>query len=251
MPSSPRTTSMAPTIVFSWTLAVLMAAASLGEAATLELSFDQGSFEANTSGTFRLTGFIPATGYGQAGFFIGEDYYTDYYSFSSDYVLSFSAPPSTPFDFFLQATSASGTAVRDSTAYTIKSSPGIGLTIFGGSGFGQVQVYLDSSLNPNFNPEAFLPDNTQGTFLVDITGLFIASASADGSSPASQGVALGNLAGTNASQNPGTAEQTLGITVSAPVPEPTTGAMAALAAAALLLHGRRRTGRDARGGYSA
>jgi len=247
MPSSPRTTSMAPTIVFSWTLAVLMAAAGLGEAATLELSFDQGSFEANTSGTFRLTGFIPATGYGQAGFYIGEDYYADYYSFSSDYVLSFTAPPSTPFEFYLQAISASGTAVRDSTAYTIKSSPGIGLNIFGGSGVGQVQVYLDPSLNPNFGPEAYLPDNTQGTFLVDITGLFVASASADGSSPASQGVALGNLASTNTSPY---VEQTLGITVSAPVPEPTTGAMAALAAAALLLHGRRRTRRDARGDYS-
>jgi MYXO-CTERM domain-containing protein len=61
-------------------------------------------------------------------------------------------------------------------------------------------------------------------------------------------VALGNLASTNTSPY---VEQTLGITVSAPVPEPTTGAMAALAAAALLLHGRRRTRRDARGDYSA
>lgn len=231
---------MATTIVFSWTLAVLTAAASLGEAATLELAFDQGSFGANTSGTFRLTGFIPATGYGQAGFFIGGDYYADYYSFSSDYVLNFAAPPAAPFDLFLQAISASGTAVRDSTAYMIKSNPGIGLNIFGGSGVGQLQVFLDPSLNPNFGPEAYLSDNTQGWFLVDITGLFVASASADGSSPASQGVALGNLAGTHTSQNPLTSEHTLEVTVTAPVPEPTTGALAALAAAALLLHGRRR-----------
>jgi len=222
---------------------MLVAAASLGEAATLELAFDQGSFAANTSGTFRLTGAVPATGFGEAGSYIGETYYPDYYSFTSDYVLSFPAPPAVPFDLFLQATAASGTAVRDSTAYTVKSIPGIGLTIFGGSGVGQLQVFLDPSLNPNFNAEAYLADNTLGTFLVDITGSFVASASANGSSPASQGVSLGNLAGTNTSQNPGTPEQTLGVTVTTPVPEPTTGALAALAAAALLLHGRRTTTR--------
>ncbi|MFM8654895.1 MAG: hypothetical protein ACKODZ_09260 [Verrucomicrobiota bacterium] len=214
----------------------LLALTCFSQAANLELVFNETSFSTNTSGTFRLTGFIPATGYGQGGFYIGSDYYADYYSFSSDYLLSFTTPPSAPFEFYLQAISASGTAVRDSTTYTIKSIPGIGLNIFGGSGVGQVQVYLDPGLNPNFGPEAYLPDNTQGTFLVDITGQFVASAYANGSSPASQGVAIGNLASTNTSPY---VEQTLAITVSAPVPEPITLSLLSLATLPLLLRRRK------------
>jgi hypothetical protein len=63
---------------------------------------------------------------------------------------------------------------------------------------------------------------------------------ADGSSPASDGVSLENLAGTSLNQNPDTSTQTLAVTVAVPAPEPATAALATLAAAALLLHGRRR-----------
>lgn len=240
MPSPLRNTPNALGVLLGLAFAVLMAAASLGHAATLELSFDQGSFATNTSGTFRLTGEVPATGYGEGGSTIGDTYYADFYSFSSDYAFSFTAPPAVPFELSLQAISASGTAVRDSSAYTIKPNLGIGLNIFGGNGSAQLQVYLDPSLNPGFNSEAYREDGTLGVFLVDITGLFVASASSNSSSPSSQGVPLGNLAGTNVSQHWGTPEQSLTVTVAAPVPEPTTGALAALAAAGLLLHSRRR-----------
>lgn len=216
---------------------LLLALTSLSQAANLELVFNETSFSTNTSGTFRLTGFVPATGYGQSGFSIGSDYYADYYSFSSDYLLSFTAPPSAPFDFYLQAISASGTAVRDSTAYTIKSIPGIGLNIFGGSGVGQVQVYLEPSLNPNFGPEAYLPDNTQGTFLVEISGSFVANANPGGAAPSSQGVNFSNMEGTHVNQiTPETVANALTITV----PEPSTASLVLLSTLPLLLHRRRK-----------
>ena len=230
-----RNASRALLARLGWAFALLVAAASLGEAATLQLSFDQTSFSSVTSGSFRLTGEIPATGYGSASSQLG----IDYYSFSSDYTPGFTVPPPVPFDFALQATAASGTAVRDAVSYTIKSQPGIRFDIFGTTSFGQVQMFLTPTPDPNFGPEGFLPDGTQGTFLVDITGSFTATGSANGSSPASEGVTLGNLAGTSFNQNPATSSQTLAVTVAVPVPEPTTAALATLAAAALLLHGRR------------
>ena len=129
--------------------------------------------------------------------------------------------------------------MRYRVTYTIKSQSGIELYIFGTSGFGQAQVLLTPTPDPNFGLEAYLPDGTQGTFLVDITGSFTATGSANGSSPDSEGVSLQNLAGTSFDKNSDTRTQALAVTVAVPVPEPTTAALATLAVAALLLQGRR------------
>lgn len=213
--------------------------ATLSQAATLQLNFDQGTFENSTSGTFLLTGAIPAQGYGSAGYYIGSEYFNEYHSFSADYSLVFTTPPPVAIDFlYLYATAASGTAVRDGVNYSIKSSPGIGLSFYNSGGNAQLQVYLENLPNPNFNPEAYLSDSTLGTFLVNITGSFGLSATANGQTPASQGVSLANLPWTSTSTYPWLSN-TLDVTVSG-VPEPTTGALATLAVGALLLQCRRR-----------
>jgi MYXO-CTERM domain-containing protein len=252
MPRPLRSRPSATLTTLAWSVVASLAVTGIAPAANLELVFDQSSFGANTTGTFRLTGEIPALGFGSAGYYIGEEYFNEYHSFSSDYTLAFDTPPPVAIDYlYLYATAASGTAVRDAVSYTIRSSPGVNLSFYGG-GSAQLQVYLENLPDPNFNSEAYLSDSTLGTFLVDISGSFGLSATADGSSPASRGVSLANLAGTNTSVYPWTGD-TLGVTVSAPVPEPTTGAMAALAVAALLAHHRRRAttvGRSRPGGVS-
>lgn len=235
-----RSTRAATAARLTWPAIAFLAITHVATAANLELFFDQGTFANTTSGSFRLTGAIPAQGYGSGGFFIGSEYFNEYHSFSADYSLVFTTPPPAPIDYlYLYATAASGTAVRGEVSYPIKSSPGIGLSFYNSGGNAQLQVYLENLPDPNFNPEGYLSDSTLGMFLVDITGSFGLSATANGQSPASQGVSLSNLPWTSTSTFPWL-DNTLNVTLSAPVPEPTTGAMAALAAAALLLHGRRR-----------
>lgn len=237
MPSIPHA---APTLrAFSLAFAVIaaIALAGRGEAANFELSFDQDSLAPNNTGSFRLTGNIPATGYGSGGYFIGEEFFNEFYSFSCDYTLAFETPPPADIFLLLQATSASGTAVRDTVTYSIDASRGIGLNIFGGSGVGQVQVYLANTPNPNFNVENILPNNTYGTFLVDISGSFTMSTSGNGGPPASAGVSFGNLVGTHASFS---GDETLAVSFTAPVPEPGTYGLACVALATLLLAKRGR-----------
>lgn len=235
----PASHAVRMTHAFSLTLAVIaaVALAGRGETATLELSFDQGSFTANTSGTFRLTGNIPATGYGSGGYYIGDEFINEYYSFSCDYTLAFDTPPPAAFTFFLlQATTATGTAVRDTVTYSIDPARGIGFNMFGGEGgVGQVQVYLENTPNPNFSVENLLPNNTYGTFLVDISGNFAVNAMANGGDPASAGVSFGNVAGTHASV---LGDEPLTVSVAVAVPEPGTCGLACLAAASLLLRCR-------------
>ena len=196
----------------------LLALASFSQAANLELVFNESSFSSTTTGTFRLTGEVPAMGYGSGGAWIGGTFYNYYHSFSSQYSLSLATPPPVSFDFYLSAYPSSGTAIRDSVTYLIQGDYGITMNIFGGSNLAALQIYIQDQPDPNFGPAGYYPDNTLGMFLVDITGNFVANSSANGTDPASQGVTFDNLAGTNPNQGYYTSDKVLTISV----PEPST-----------------------------
>ena len=208
--------------------------ASLSHAANLELVFNETTFSARTTGTFRLTGEVPALGYGSGGSWIGGQYYNAYHSFQSDYQLSFLNPAPASFDFYLSAYPSSGTAVRDSITYSIQGDYGISLNLFN-FGIGSLQIFLQDQPNPGFGPDGYYPDNTQGTFLVDISGSFVANGSANGTDPASQGVTFSHLEGTHANQGYYVADKVLTISV----PEPSTSTLFFLSALPLLFRRRK------------
>ena len=212
----------------------LLVLTNFSRAANLELVFDQSSFSTRTTGTFRLTGEVPALGYGSGGSWIGGQYYNAYHSFQSDYQLSFSSPAPASFDFYLSAYPSSGTAIRDSITYSIQGDYGISLNLFN-FGIGSLQIFLQDQPNPNFGPDNYYPDNTQGMFLVDISGSFLANGSANGTSPDSQGVTFENLAGTHPNQGYYTSDKVLTISV----PEPSTLSLFSLAALPLLFRRRK------------
>ena len=213
----------------------LLALTNFSRAANLELVFDQSSFSNTTTGTFRLTGEVPASGYGSGGSWIGGQYVNAYHSFQSDYQLFFSNPATAPFDFYLSAYPSSGTAIRDSVTYSIQGDYGISLNLYG-FGVGSLQIYLQDHPNPNFAPENILPDNSQGLFTVDISGSFLANANPGGAAPSSQGVTFANMAGTHGNQlTPGIAANSLTITV----PEPSTTSLVLLSTLPLLLRRRK------------
>ena len=212
----------------------LLALTSFSHAANLELVFNETTFSARTTGTFRLTGEVPALSYGSGGSLIGGQYYNDYHSFQSDYQLSFLNLAPASFNFYLSAYPSSGTAVRDSIIYSIQGDYGIALNLFS-FGIGSLQIFLQDQPNPNFGPSGYYPDNTLGMFLVDITGSFVANSSANGTDPASQGVTFNNLAGTNSSKGYYTSDKVLTISV----PEPSTLSLFSLAALPLLFRRRK------------
>jgi hypothetical protein len=213
---------------------LLLALTSFSHAANLELVFNETTFSARTTGTFRLTGEVPALSYGSGGSSIDGQYYNAYHSFQSDYQLSFLNPAPASFNFYLSAYPSSGTAVRDSITYSIQGDYGISLNLFS-FGIGSLQIFLQDQPNPNFGPSGYYPDNTLGMFLVDITGSFVANSSANGTDPASQGVTFDNLAGTNPSQGYYTSDKVLTISV----PEPSTLSLFSLAALPLLFRRRK------------
>jgi len=214
----------------------LLALTNFSQAANLELVFNETSFSSNTSGTFRLTGEVPAMGYGSGGAWIGGTFYNYYHSFSSQYSLSLATPPSVSFDFYLSAYLSTGTAIRDSVTYPIQGDYGITMNLFGGLGIATLQVYLQDQPNPHFGPSGYYPDNTLGMFLVDISGNFLANGNANGTSPDSQGVTFGNMEGTHSNQGYYTSDKVLTISV----PEPSTLCFLSLSAV-LPLFRRRRT----------
>ena len=218
---------------FSLVICVLVLT-NFSRAANLELVFDQSSFSTITTGTFRLTGEVPALGYGSGGSWIGGQYYNAYHSFQSDYQLSFLHPAPASFDFYLSAYPSSGTAIRDSITYPIQGDYGIYLNLFN-FGIGSLQIFLQDQPNPGFGPDGYYPDNTQGTFLVDISGSFVANGNVNGTAPDSQGVTFSNLEGTHANQGYYVADKVLTISV----PEPSSLSLLPFAALPLLFCCRR------------
>ena len=215
----------------------LLALTNLSHALNLQLTFNETSFEINTSGTFRLTGEMQMNGFGWAGsgspigLNDGDGTGITSYMFGTQYRGVNTANLPNNYYFTLDSYDASGTAIRDGlTHQVVPESQALWVQIFDRQPV--IQVYVGPTPAATFyNPSA-------STF-VDISGTFVVNSSVNsGQTPASQGITFDNLAGT---YNSGEYDPTGSFTIT--VPEPSIVSLFLLSALPLLL--RRRKNRSA------
>lgn len=204
----------------------LLALTNLSHALNLQLSFNETSFEINTSGTFTLTGEIPMWGIGWSSDESGITSYT----FGTQYRGSNTANLPNDYYFTLDSYDASGTALRDGlTHHVVPGSRALWVQIFNKQPV--IQVYVGPDPAPTESPYASAFVNISGTFQVN-------SSVGSGQTPSSQGIIFDNLAGT---YNSGEYDPTGSFTIT--VPEPSTASLFLLSALPLLF--RRRKNRSA------
>jgi hypothetical protein len=215
---------------------LLLALTPLVQAANLQLNFDQGSFSGSTSGTFTLTGVVPAHGFGSGGTGSGPSYINEYWSFSTQYDNPVGNSFASNFDFNLMGFSASGNAVRNGITHPVDSNIGITMWISKSSNLATLQVFIQDQPNPNFNINNF----PNGEFSLNMTGSFIGTSSAgSGIAPETRGMTLANLGGTYVNQyDPAIPANALNLSVTS-VPEPSTLSFLSLAAAPLFFRRRK------------
>ena len=206
-------------------LVCFLALVNLSQAVTLELTFDQETFDTTTTGTFRLYGAFGMNGYGysQTGSTI------DYYIFGGTF--RGSSTPNLPSDlyFWMESYSATGTATRDGLTHSINTNGRAFLFALSSGGAGYTpepypwfQLSVDPTQTPGGNPFAGA--------LVDVTGTF--SASKSGGS----GISYSAMDGTYQPHEYDPQGPDLTITT---VPEPSTLSLLSLAAAPLLIRRRK------------
>jgi hypothetical protein len=215
---------------------LLLALTPLVQAANLQLNFDQGSFSGSTSGTFTLTGVVPAHGFGSGETGSGPSYINEYWSFSTQYDNPVGNSFASNFDFNLMGFSASGNAVRNGITHPVDSNIGITMWISKSSNLATLQVFIQDQPNPNFNINNF----PNGEFSLNMTGSFIGTSSAgSGIAPETRGMTLANLGGTYVNQyDPAIPANALNLSVTS-VPEPSTLSFLSLAAAPLFFRRRK------------
>ena len=213
----------------------LLAVTSGGHAANLQLNFDQGSFSGNTTGTFTLTGVVPAHGFGSGGYYIGSTYINEYWNFSSQYDTPVGNSFASDFEFNLSGFSASGDAVRNSVTHPVFN---YGITMWVSKNFSltSFQVFIQDQPDPMFDINNF----PHGEFTLNMTGSFVATSSAGtGVAPDSRGMTLADLSGTYGNQyDPGIPANALTVSVTS-VPEPSTTLLLGLATIPLFLRRRK------------
>ena len=215
-----------------------LALTSLSHAVNLQLNFDQGSFSGNTTGTFTLTGIVPAHGFGSGGTGSGPTYINEYWSFATQYDNPIGNSFASNFDFNLMGFSASGNAVRNGITHPADPNIGITMWISKSSNLATLQVFIQDQPNPNFNINNF----PNGEFSLNMTGSFIGTSSAgSGIAPETTGMTLANLGGTYVNQyDPAIPANALHLSVTS-VPEPSTLSFLSLAAAPLFFRRRKST----------
>jgi hypothetical protein len=214
---------------------LLLALTPLVQAANLQLNFDQGSFSENTTGTFTLTGVMPAHGFGSGGYYIGSTYINEHWSFSTQYDNPVGNSFANDFGFNLSGFSASGDTFRSGVTYPVFNI-GITMWISKSSNLATLQVFIQDQPNPNFNINNF----PNGEFSLNMTGSFIGTSSAgSGIAPETRGMTLANLGGTYVNQyDPAIPANALNLSVTS-VPEPSTLSFLSLAAAPLFFRRRK------------
>jgi hypothetical protein len=213
----------------------LIALTSWSLAASLQLNFDQDSFSGNTTGTFTLTGVMPAHGFGSGGYYAGSTYVNQYWSFSSQFDTPVGNSFANDFDFNLNS-SATGDAVRSGITYPASNLVGVTMWISKRLNLTYLQVFIQDQPDPMFNINNF----TQGEFTLNITGSFAATSSAgSGVAPSTRGMTLGNLAGTYLNQyDPGISANALTVSITS-VPEPSTTSLVLFSTLPIFLRRRR------------
>jgi hypothetical protein len=217
--------------------ALLLALTPLVQAANLQLNFDQGSFSGSTSGTFTLTGVMPAHGFGSGGYNIGSTYINEYWNFSTQYDTPVGNSFASDFDFHLNGFSATGDTVRSGITYPAFH---IGITMWVSKSLNlsTLQVFIQDQPDPMFNSNNF----PYGEFSLNMTGSFVANSSAGvGAAPETRGMTLANLSGTYVNQyDPGISANALTVSVTS-VPEPSTTSLVLLSALPLLFRRRKNS----------
>ncbi|NBS15115.1 MAG: PEP-CTERM sorting domain-containing protein [Verrucomicrobia bacterium] len=192
-----------------------LALTNLSQAITLELAFDQQTFNPTTTGTFRLSGYFGMWGNGSGG---------GYHIFDATFRGASTPNLANDLWFNLNSSSATGTALRDSITHSVAGFD----FVLGAGGLGYTsepypffRLYVDSSL-------ALGPDPFAGA-LVDVAGTFTATRSGGA------GMTLADMAGDyQPSQYDGA-----GTTLTLAVPEPSTLSLLSLAAAPLFFRRRK------------
>jgi hypothetical protein len=147
---------------------------NLGNAANLQLNFDQGTFSGTTTGTFTLTGVVPAHGFGSGGYYAGSTYINEYWNFSTQYDTPVGASLANDFDLSLMGHSATGDAVRNGVTHPVFNNIGITMWISKNLSLATLQVFIQDQPNPNFD----INNPPHGEFSLNMTGSFIGTSSA-------------------------------------------------------------------------
>lgn len=202
-------------IVASAALLVL-SLATVGRAVTLELTFDQPTFDTNTTGSFRLYGSFGMSGLGEEG----VDGVTTAYIFQGSFRGASTATPSNDLFIWMDSYSATGNVEYDGSTYPIRSGEQRAMWLSFSEAYGNArptfQVYVA--------PTPTGPGSSGGP-VVDMTGTFTASKSGGA------GMTFANLFGDYQPHEYDPQGAALTIAPSAPVPEPGTAAMALAAMA--------------------
>ena len=214
----------------------LLALPTLAQAANLHFNFDQGTFSGSTSGTFTLTGVMPAHGFGSGGYYIGSTYINEYWNFATQYDNPVGNSFANDFDLILMGYSATGNAVRNGVTHPVFNNIGITMGISKNLNLSSLQVFIQDQPDPMFNINNF----PHGEFSLNITGSFVADSSAGvGAAPETRGMTLANLSGTYVNQyEPGISANALTVSVTS-VPEPSTTSLVLLSALPLLFRRRK------------
>jgi hypothetical protein len=217
-------------------LICFLAVTNFGSAANIQLNFDQGTFSGTTSGTFTLTGVVPAHGFGSGGYYVGSTYINEYWSFSTQYDTPVGASLANDFDLSLMGHSATGDAVRSGVTHPVFNNIGITMWISKNLSLATLQVFIQDQPDPMFDINNF----PHGEFTVNMAGSFIATSSAgSGIAPNATGMTLANLGGTYVNQyDPGVPANALTVSVTG-VPEPSTASLLCLTTIPLLFRRRR------------
>ena len=216
-------------------LMAFVALMNLGNAANLQLNFDQGTFSGTTSGTFTLSGIVPAHGFGSGGYYVGSTYINEYWSFSTQYDNPTGNSFASDFEFNLSGFSATGDTIRNGITYPAFNY-GITMWISKNLSLATLQVFIQDQPDPMFDINNF----PHGEFTVNMAGSFIATSSAgSGIAPNATGMTLANLGGTYVNQyDPGVPANALTVSVTG-VPEPSTASLLCLTTIPLLFRRRR------------
>jgi hypothetical protein len=217
-------------------LMAFVALMNLGNAANLQLNFDQGTFSGTTTGTFTLTGVVPAHGFGSGGYYVGSTYINEHWSFSTQYDTPVGASLANDFDLSLMGHSATGDAVRNGVTHPVFNNIGITMYISKNLNLAALQVFIQDQPNPNFDINNF----PHGEFSLNMTGSFIGTSSAgSGIAPETSGMTLANLNGTYVNQyDPGVPANALTVSVTS-VPEPSSLSLLCLATIPIFLRCRK------------
>jgi hypothetical protein len=209
---------------------------NLGNAANLQLNFDQGTFSGTTTGTFALTGVVPAHGFGSGGYYVGSTYINEYWNFSTQYDTPVGASLANDFEFNLSGFSATGDTIRNGITHPVYSDIGITMWVSKSLNLATLQVFIQDQPNPNFDINNF----PHGEFSLNMTGSFIGTSSAgSGIAPETSGMTLANLNGTYVNQyDPGVPANALTVSVTS-VPEPSSISLLCLATIPILLRCRK------------